>query len=102
MKLFLPTFIALLLISFATFQSAKAQAGQSRIKDFGLKEYVRTSKDLPHSENAPWKLVCTLPYNAHFQPWIEAIENRLWHPFLEKVLGVQPERLAHFDPIHQG
>jgi alpha-L-rhamnosidase len=38
------------------------------MKDYGLKDYVRTSKDLPHSEDAPWKLVCTLPYNCHFQP----------------------------------
>ena len=42
------------------------------IKDYGLKDYVRLSKDLPHSENAPWKLVCTMPYNCHFQPAIEA------------------------------
>lgn len=41
------------------------------IKDFGLKPYVRTSKDLPHVEDTPWKLVCTMPYNCHFQPWIE-------------------------------
>lgn len=41
------------------------------IKDYGLKDYVRLSKDLPHSENQPWKLVCTIPYNCHFQPWIE-------------------------------
>jgi len=41
------------------------------IKDYGLKEYVRLSKDLPHREDVPWKLVCTIPYNCHFQPWIE-------------------------------
>ncbi len=41
------------------------------IKDYGLKDYVRVSKDLPHVESAPWKLVCTMPYNCHFQPWIE-------------------------------
>jgi alpha-L-rhamnosidase len=41
------------------------------IKDYGTKEYVRTSKDLPHSEENPWKLVCTLPYNCQFQPSIE-------------------------------
>ena len=41
------------------------------IKDYGLKKYIRLSKDLPHAENAPWKLVCELPYNCHFQPWIE-------------------------------
>lgn len=40
------------------------------IKDYGKKDYVRLSKDLPHSEDAPWKLVCTMPYNCHFQPSI--------------------------------
>ena len=41
------------------------------IKDYGTKDYLHLSKDLPHSEAAPWKLVCTLPYNCHFQPSIE-------------------------------
>jgi hypothetical protein len=41
------------------------------IKDYGVKEYVRLSKNLPHSEANPWKLVCTMPYNCHFQPSIE-------------------------------
>ena len=41
------------------------------MKDYGLKEYIYLSKDLPHSENVPWKLVCQMPYNCHFQPWIE-------------------------------
>jgi alpha-L-rhamnosidase len=41
------------------------------IKDYGLKEYIRVSKDLPHSEQNSWKLVCTMPYNCHFQPSIE-------------------------------
>ena len=41
------------------------------IKDYGLKEYLHLSKDLPHAETNTWKLVCTLPYNCHFQPWIE-------------------------------
>jgi hypothetical protein len=41
------------------------------IKDYGLKPYVRLSKDLPHSENKPWKLVCTMPTNCHFQMWME-------------------------------
>jgi hypothetical protein len=41
------------------------------IKDFGLKPYVRLSKVLPHSENKTWKLVCEMPYNAQFQPWIK-------------------------------
>lgn len=43
------------------------------LKDFGLKPYVRLSKALPHSEDKPWKLVCTLPENSHFQPWIQAV-----------------------------
>ena len=43
----------------------------SIIKDYGLKPYVRTSKQLPHMEDKPWKLVCTMPYNCHFQMWME-------------------------------
>lgn len=42
----------------------------NRIKDYGLKNYVYLSKDLPHVEDKPWKLVCQMPYNCHFQPWI--------------------------------
>ena len=45
--------------------------GMAGIKDYGLKDYVRLSKDLPRSEAQPWKLVCGIPYNCHFQPWIE-------------------------------
>lgn len=41
------------------------------IKDYGLKEYIRLSKDLPHAETNIWKLVCQMPHNCHFQPWIE-------------------------------
>ena len=41
------------------------------IMDYGLKNYVRLSKDLPHSESGDWRLVCEIPYNCHFQPWIE-------------------------------
>ena len=41
------------------------------IKDYGTMEYLHLSKDLPHVEAAPWKLVCTMPYNCHFQPSIE-------------------------------
>ena len=41
------------------------------IKDYGLKEYLRLSKELPHAEPNAWRLVCTMPYNCHFQPWIE-------------------------------
>ena len=41
------------------------------IKDYGVKDYVRLSKDLPHSETNRWNLVCEMPYNCHFQPVIE-------------------------------
>ena len=40
------------------------------MKDYGLKEYVYLSKDLPHVEEKSWRLVCQMPYNCHFQPWI--------------------------------
>jgi len=56
---------------------ALSQAGQASaepltgLKDFGLESYIRLSKDLPHSENTAWKLVCGMPYNCHFQPWIQ-------------------------------
>jgi hypothetical protein len=43
----------------------------SFIKDYGLKSYLRLSKTLPHKEDKPWRLVCTMPYNCHFQPSIE-------------------------------
>ncbi len=46
-------------------------ADDSYIKDYGLKNYIYMSKDLPHSEDKAWKLVCAIPYNCHFQPWIE-------------------------------
>jgi hypothetical protein len=41
-----------------------------RIKDYGLKSYVSVSHHLPHSEQTTWKLICKLPYNCQFQPWI--------------------------------
>ena len=40
------------------------------IKDYGLKKYIYLSKNLPHAENATWRLLCQMPYNCHFQPWI--------------------------------
>ncbi len=56
------------LLTVAAFSPA---TGIAAIKDYGLKDYVRVSEDLPHVESTPWKLVCTIPYNCHFQPWIE-------------------------------
>ena len=50
---------------------AFAATAEAAIKDYGQKEYVSVSKDLPCVEEQPWKLVCTMPYNCHFQPWIE-------------------------------
>lgn len=49
-----------------------SDASLPMIRDFGIKEYVRTSKDLPHAEARAWRLVCTMPYNCHFQPRIQA------------------------------
>ena len=41
------------------------------VRDLGLNEYVTLSKTLPHSEDQPWTLICRLPHNAQFQPWIK-------------------------------
>jgi len=51
--------------------TATAPAAPAPIKDYGLKDFVHLSKDLPHSEPKVWRLVATLPYNCHFQAWIE-------------------------------
>ncbi len=53
-------------------QSATAEKGNRVIKDYGLKKYIRVSRDLPHREDKDWKLICALPHNSQFQPWIEA------------------------------
>ncbi len=50
-----------------------ASSGMAAIKDYGLKDYVYVSRELPHAQNQPWKLVCTMPYNCHFQPWIKLV-----------------------------
>ena len=72
-KLGLLVMVALALVPVQT--NAAADPGDTvalpDIKDYGRKDYVRLSKDLPHSENAPWKLVCEMPYNCQFQPSIE-------------------------------
>lgn len=52
-------------------RQATAKAEEPALKDYGLKPYVRLSKVLPRREDKPWKLVCTMPYNCQFQPWIE-------------------------------
>ena len=48
----------------------KATYRAEGMTEYGLKDYVYTSKDLPHSEAKPWKLVCQLPYNAQYTMWI--------------------------------
>jgi alpha-L-rhamnosidase len=61
-----------LVLALATVAERRARAAEPTehplIRDFGVKRYLHLSKDLPHRENQPWKLVCTLPYNCHFQP----------------------------------
>ena len=49
----------------------KVEPTFSLIKDYGVKNYLRTSKSLPHVEDKPWRLIATMPYNCHFQPIIE-------------------------------
>ena len=49
------------------------QSWRPGIKDYGLKNYLRLTKPLPHREDQPWKLVCRLPYNCQFQPSIKVI-----------------------------
>jgi hypothetical protein len=43
----------------------------SFIKDYGLRSYERTSKDLPYSGSDQWTLICLLPHNSQFQLWME-------------------------------
>ena len=77
---FKPKWIALLLSLIITCELMPGDAAHadepsvsSRIKDFGVKEYVHLSRSLPHREERPWRLVCTLPYNCHFQPSIQVV-----------------------------
>ena len=51
--------------------ATSASAATAAIKDYGLKNYISMSMNLPHSEAQPWRLVCEMPYNCQFQPWIE-------------------------------
>lgn len=68
----IPRTITLLPVMVCLIPFQLIEAGNdTMIKDYGGKDYVRISKDLPHSEPNPWKLVCTMPYNCQFQPSIE-------------------------------
>ena len=59
------------IITALSFLALHLFAADGQLKDYGRKEYLRVSKDLPHVESVPWRLVCTMPYNCHFQPSIE-------------------------------
>jgi hypothetical protein len=62
----------LIACTLATLTGAESTTTQSPgILDYGQNNYLRTSKDLPHVEDKPWNLVCTMPYNCHFQPSVE-------------------------------
>jgi len=52
--------------------SSGPAASPGRIRDYGLRDYIRVSKDLPHKEDRTWRLICEMPYNCQFQPWIQA------------------------------
>jgi len=75
------TLFSILLLFFITGYSQDKSEGDLKksdktfthppMKDYGLKKYIYMSKDLPHSENKPWRLVCQMPYNCQFQPWIQ-------------------------------
>ena len=68
---FLAVLSTLLYVSLTAYSQNDRTFNHPPMKDYGLKEYIYLSKDLPHAENVPWKLVCQMPYNCHFQPWIE-------------------------------
>lgn len=72
---------------------------KSEIKDYGLKPYLRTSQVLPHVQERVWKLVCKLPYNCQFQPWIEveapAAETVKFNSTNPLVLYLTPTESCH-------
>ena len=53
-----------------------APASVDGIVDLGLRPYVHVSRALPHVEDKPWNLVCTMPHNVQFQPWL-LVEGRV-------------------------
>ena len=76
MKLISCLLICAFCVPFSVFSQTTAPPPAPGIKDFGIKEYLRVSHALPHVQDSPWKLVCTLPYNCHFQPIVE-VESEL-------------------------
>ena len=73
-KITFPVSVLLVLLYLAGYAQTKKTFSHPAIKDYGLKQYVSLNKTLPYSDTVPWKLVGKLPYNCHFQPWIE-VEN---------------------------
>ncbi len=63
--------LSIIFFASSPLQSQNNTEANRSIKDYGLKDYIYLSKDLPHTENKPWKLVCQMPYNCQFQPWIK-------------------------------
>ncbi|MDT8390336.1 MAG: discoidin domain-containing protein [Lentisphaeria bacterium] len=75
------------------------------IKDYGLQDYIHTNYDLPLRKDHEWTLVCRLPHNAQFQPWIkvdaEAGKTIEMHSTNCLVQCMQPEEHCEtLDGIH--
>jgi hypothetical protein len=41
------------------------------VKDYGVKDYISMTKVLPCTTTTATNIVCQLPYNAQFQPWLQ-------------------------------
>jgi hypothetical protein len=68
-------FVTVLFVNyFNAFSQNKSVDTHPAIKDYGLKNYISYSRSIPYTSNTAWQLVCQMPTNCHFQPWIE-IEN---------------------------
>ncbi len=68
------TYLKQILAVLAVVGSIPVYAGPV-LKDFGLKDFVYKSKDLPRVETNTWRLVCRLPYNAQFTAWIQCVAD---------------------------
>ena len=66
---------ALLLFLFVFHTGLQKGPALQIIKDYGLKHYVHLNRSLPRKENHTWKLVCEMPHNCQFQPWIKVVAN---------------------------
>ncbi len=68
-------FVTVLFVNyFNAFSQNKSVDTHPAIKDYGLKNYISYSRSIPYTSKTAWQLVCQMPTNCHFQPWIE-IEN---------------------------